>query len=132
YLASLWGREFFFDSGDHFRAAVVSDDNPFVAHISDPVCRSYKSARRSIPMRKSPTPRTSFPRSSRLGARLSKQIAARGAWLVNAAARCQTYDASRLTCSHTESRTIYGVVLRFRVAHELSALPANLCPCSGS
>src|SRR6185437_6276692 len=65
YLACLWVGEFFFDNGDHFRAAIASDDNSFVTHIPDPVFRSYKSARRSIQMPKSPTPRTSFPRSTR-------------------------------------------------------------------
>jgi hypothetical protein len=38
----------------------VSDDNSFVAHIPDPVFRSYKSASRSLQMPKSPKPRPSF------------------------------------------------------------------------
>jgi|SRR5689334_13254338 hypothetical protein len=113
YLACFWGGEFFFDNGDHFRAAVVSNDNSFVAHISDTVFRSYNSARLSIQIPKSPVPATSFPRGTRMRVRLSKRIAARRASLANAAV--SDYNASRLTCSHSESTTINRVAFSFEL-----------------
>lgn len=56
YLACFRGRNVFFDRGDHFRAAVVSDDNSLLAHVPDlwPAISGPQAVKAVLPIPETP------------------------------------------------------------------------------